>query len=262
MVFAPVGIRCPDHAGGPAAGRKPSAARTGRRLTFAGDAAIVTRALVIANVFVWLVNLLQGASLTTNAGTWFEKGALVGCLPTNDVCVVGVGAGDWWRPFTAMFLHASLIHIGLNMLFLYWIGTPMERAVGHLRFLLIYLVSGLCGSAAVLVLDPNSVTVGASGAIFGILGAALVYERQRTFVLGGSALSIIVINLVLSFTISGISIGGHVGGLIGGVLCGLALSRMGRVHAAYGRPGALGFAGVAVVALAAVVVSYFTVQSY
>jgi membrane associated rhomboid family serine protease len=262
MVFAPVGIRCPDHASGPASGRKPSVARARRRLAFRGDEAIVTRALVIINVLVWFVNLLQGASLTDNAGTWFNKGALVGCFPTNEVCAIGVGAGDWWRPFTAMFLHASLIHIGLNMVFLYWIGTPVERTVGHLRFLLIYLVSGLCGSAAVLVLDPNAVTVGASGAIFGILGAALVYERQRTFVLGGSALSIIVLNLILSFTVSGISIGGHVGGLIGGALCALAFTRLGKVHAAYGRPGLVGFAGVAAVALAAVLVSYYAVQSY
>ena len=261
MVFAPVGIRCPDHAGAPARAGKPSPVRAGRRM-FGGGEAIVTRALVIINVFVWFVNLLQGASLSTNAGTWFENGALVGCLPTNDVCVLGVGAGDWWRPFTAMFLHASLIHIGFNMVFLYWIGTPVERAVGHVRFLLIYLVSGLCGSAAVLLLDSNAVTVGASGAIFGILGAALVYERQRTFVLGGSAMGIILINLVLSFTVPGISIGGHVGGLIGGALCALAFTRLGKVHAAYGQPGVVGFAGVAAVALAAVLVSYYAVQSY
>jgi membrane associated rhomboid family serine protease len=162
-----------------------------------------------------------------------------------------------------MFLHGSLLHLLTNMVMLYWIGTPMEQAVGHLRFLLIYFVSGLCGSAGALMLtDPNAITVGASGAIFGILGAALVYERQRTFVLGGSALSIIVINLVITFAIPNISIGGHIGGLIGGGACGLALSRMGRAHAAYGRPGLLGFAGVGVVALAAVVASYLTVQSY
>ena len=261
MVFAPVGIRCPDHAGQVRAGVRPP----GRaRLALSGaEGAIVTRALVIINVGVFFLNLAQGASLGQNGGSLFQDGALVGRATFDGVHLVGVAEGEWYRMITAMFLHGSIVHLGFNMFMLYWIGTPMERAVGHLRFLLIYFVSGLCGSAGALALtDQNALTVGASGAIFGILGAALVYERQRTFVLGGSALSIIVINLVLSFVVPNISIGGHVGGLIGGAACGLALSRMGRVHAAYGRPGVLGFAGVAVVALAAVLVSYFTVQSY
>jgi membrane associated rhomboid family serine protease len=261
MVFAPVGIRCPDHA---------SQARTvargpGRaRMALSGaEGAIVTRALVIINVGVFFLNLAQGASLGQNGGSLFQDGALVGRATFDGIHLVGVAEGQWYRMITAMFLHGSIVHLGFNMFMLYWIGTPVERAVGHLRFLLIYFVSGLCGSAGALALtDQNALTVGASGAIFGILGAALVYERQRTFVLGGSALSIIVINLVLSFVVPNISIGGHLGGLVGGAACGLALSRMGRVHAAYGRPGVLGFAGVAVVALAAVLVSYFTVQSY
>jgi membrane associated rhomboid family serine protease len=262
MVFAPVGIRCPDHASQARAGvRAPQRARLA--LT-GGSGALVTRALVIVNVGVFFLNLAQGASLGQNGGSLFIDGALLGRAvdPTTGQ-LIGVGEGEWYRMITAMFLHGSLIHLGLNMLMLYWIGTPMEQAVGHVRFLLIYFVSGLCGSAGALALtDPNAITVGASGAIFGILGAALVYERQRTLVLGGSALSIIVINLVLTFAVPNISIGGHIGGLIGGAACGLALSRMGRAHAAYGRPGLLGFGGVAVVALAAVLVSYFTVQSY
>jgi membrane associated rhomboid family serine protease len=265
MVFAPVGIRCPDHAGGAAGPRQSRpGVHTPRFLSNLGGA-FVTRALVIINIAVYFLNLAEGASLNRNAGYLFENGALVGCLPGGGECIVGVGAGDWWRVGTAMFLHGGLVHIALNMIMLYLVGTPMEMAIGHLRFLLIYLVSGLCGSAAVLMLDPQAVTVGASGAIFGILGAALVYERQRTFVLGGSAMSIIVINLIFTFVgglTANISIGGHVGGLIGGAACGLALSRLGRVHAAYGRPGVLGFAGVAAVALAAVLASYFTVQSY
>ena len=131
----------------------------------------------------------------------------------------------------------------MNMLMLWWIGSPMEQALGRARFLLIYLVSGLAGSAGALLLSaPNAFTVGASGAIFGLLGAALVFERQRTYVLGGAALPIIVVNLVITFAIPGISIGGHLGGLVGGALCGLALSRFGRGHAIYGRPGLVGIA--------------------
>ena len=263
MVFAPVGIRCPDHAGVPGGTRKTSPVRAGRRL-FASGGAYVTRALVIINVGVFFLNLMQGASLSNNSGSVFIDGALVGkAFDPAAGHSIGVAEGEWYRMITAMFLHAGLLHLGLNMLMLYWVGTPVEQAVGHLRFLLIYFVSGLCGSAGALLLtDQNALTVGASGAIFGILGAALVYERQRTFVLGGSAMSIIAINLILTFTVSSISIGGHIGGLIGGALCALAFTRLGKVHAAYGRPGMLGFAGVAAVALGAVLVSYYAVQSY
>src|SRR5204862_5579840 len=130
-------------------------------------------------------------------------------------------------------------HLLLNMLALYWFGSLLEGRIGSGRFLMLYFVSGLAGSAGALLLDPLTPTVGASGAIFGILGAGLVLERQRDYVFGGSAIGIIVINLVLSFTIANISIGGHIGGLIGGAACGLGLTRFGRTHAAYGRAGAL-----------------------
>jgi len=146
------------------------------------------------------------------------------------------------------------------MLVLWVVGSPVEEAIGRGRFLALYLVSGLSGSAGALLLSPNAVTVGASGAIFGILGAALVLERQRNYVLGGQALGLIVINLVLSFTIPNISRGGHIGGLIGGALCMLALSRFGRTHAIYGRPGLIGVAGLAAVGLASVLVAYVRVQ--
>src|SRR5439155_22754495 len=153
-----------------------------------------------------------------------------------------VANGDWWRLITAAFLHASLIHIGFNMYFLWFAGAPVEAALGRGRFLLVYLVSGLAGSAGALVLDPTTPTVGASGAIFGILGAGLVLERQRDYVFGGSALGMVLINLAFTFSISNISIGGHIGGLIGGALATLGLSRFGRGHAAYGRAGLIGIA--------------------
>jgi membrane associated rhomboid family serine protease len=148
------------------------------------------------------------------------------------------------------------------MFFLYWIGTPVEQYLGRARFLLVYFASGLAGSAGALVLSPDSVTVGASGAIFGILGAALVLERQGSYVLGGSAMGLIVINLALSFVLSGISIGGHIGGLIGGAACMLVLSRFGRGHGAYGRIGATGIAGVVAVAVLSVAIAYWKVRGY
>ena len=146
------------------------------------------------------------------------------------------------------------------MYFLWFVGAPVEQALGRGRFLLVYIVSGLAGAAGALVYTPHSPTVGASGAIFGILGAALVLERQRNFVLGGSALALIVINLVLSFALSGISIGGHIGGLIGGALCTLVLSKFGRSHAAYSRVGLWGIAGVLAVGLLSLAVAYWRVR--
>src|SRR5205814_6194725 len=126
----------------------------------------------------------------------------------------------------------------LNMLALWWFGSALERRIGSGRFLAIYLVSGLAGSAGALMLDPTTPTVGASGAIFGILGAGLVMELfQRDYVFGGSALGIIVLNLVFTFSIANISIGGHIGGLIGGAAATLGLSRFGRWHVVYGRAG-------------------------
>jgi len=138
----------------------------------------------------------------------------------------------------------------------------VEQYLGRARFLAVYLVSGLAGSAGALVFSPNSVTVGASGAIFGILGAALVLERQGSYVLGGSAMGLIVINLALSFVLSGISIGGHIGGLIGGAACMLVLSRFGRGHGAYGSVGAAGIAGIVAVAALSVAIAYWKVRGY
>jgi membrane associated rhomboid family serine protease len=248
MVYAPVGIRCPDHASQAAGSAR--VAQGIRRASFEGTGSLVTKALIAINVGIFLIQLAQGGTLGSPGGDVYVRGALFGPL---------VADGEWWRLFTSMFLHASLIHLALNMLFLWWIGSPVEQAIGRWRYLLIYLVSGLCGSAGALLFSPNAVTVGASGALFGILGAAFVFEQQRNYVLGGGALTIIVLNLALTFTISGISIGGHLGGLAGGALSALALSRFGRAHAIYGRPGLLGIASVLAIGLASVAVSFWAV---
>lgn len=262
MVFAPVGIRCPDHAGQAQGGQR--AAQQVRRPSLAGTGVLVTKALIAANVLIYFVNLAQGASLTENSGELFFDWALIGqatVLPSGEL--IGVAEGEWWRLITSAFLHGSILHLGFNMLMLYWIGGPIEEAIGRARFLILYLVSGLAGAAgALLFTDATSITVGASGAIFGLLGAALVFESQRHFVLGGSALSIIVVNLVLTFAVPNISIGGHVGGLAGGALGGLALSRFGRAHAVYGRPGVVGFAALIAVGLASVLLAYWRVENY
>ena len=210
-----------------------------RRAAYEGTGALVTKILIAINVLVFLINLAQGSSLSQVSGLALREGRALRQLAVHPG---GLAEGEWWRLITAAFLHGSLIHLGLNMLVLWFIGAPVEQAIGRGRFLALYIVSGLAGSAGALIFSPNAVTVGASGAIFGILGAALVLERQRNYVLGGQALGLIVVNLVFTFAIPNISIGGHLGGLVGGALSMLALSRFGRTHAIYGRPGLLGVA--------------------
>jgi membrane associated rhomboid family serine protease len=249
MTPAPVGQRCPEHSG---KAQGISRVRSGaRRTAFEGTGALVTKTLIAANVLVYVVTAAQGAGLNDPGGSLFAKWVLFGPAVAN---------GDWWRLVTCTFLHANLIHIGFNMYFLWFVGTAVESVLGRGRFLLVYFVSGLAGSAGALLVDPKTVTVGASGAIFGILGAALVLERQRNYVLGGQALALIVINLVLSFAFANISYGGHIGGLVGGVLCTLVLSRFGRGHAAYSRLGLWGIAGVLGVGLLSIAVAYLRVR--
>jgi membrane associated rhomboid family serine protease len=224
-----------------------------RRASFEGQGAIVTKLLVAVNVGIYLLELALGGQVNGTGNRIYEEGALYGPLVAN---------GDWWRLFTSMFLHYGPLHLGLNMLALWWFGAAVEGVLGRGRYLLLYLVSGLAGSAGALLFTPDSVTVGASGAIFGILGAAFVLERQRTYVLGGGALGIIVLNLAFTFAVSGISVGGHLGGLAGGALGTLALSRFGRGHAVYGRPGLAGVLGVVAIGVISVAVAYWRVQTY
>ena len=253
MVFAPVGIRCPDHAGRPQGTARVT--KGVRRAAFEGTGALVTKALIALNVLVFFVNLAQGSSLNQVSGSLFVRWALY--IPG------GLDQGEWYRLITAAFLHASLIHLAMNMLILWIVGAPVEQAIGRGRFLALYFVSGLAGSAGALLLSPNAITVGASGAIFGILGAALVLEAQHNYVLGGQAFGLIAFNLIITFAFSSyISVGGHVGGLVGGALCMLALSRFGRTHAIYGRPGLVGVLGLVAVGVGSVAIAYFRVQGY
>jgi membrane associated rhomboid family serine protease len=250
MTPAAVGLRCPDHAG---TRKRVNPPRVVRRVPQGRTDALVTRTLIAVNVVVYLITAVQGAGYNAPGGRLF-----------NDMFLYGpfVAHGDWWRLITAAFLHASVLHIGLNMYVLWIIGSPVEQYLGRARFLGLYFVSGLAGSAGALVLTPTALTVGASGAIFGILGALLIIEWQTTGRLAGNAMTWIVINLALSFVISNVSIGGHVGGLIGGILVTLSFANWGRGHAAYGKIGVAGFAGLIAVAIASVGIAYFKVRGY
>lgn len=250
MVYAPVGIRCPDHAGQP-----QGAARVAQRVQrrSAASPGIVTKAIVATGVGIYLLQLAGGASLNADSGWIFQNGALFGPL---------VADGEWWRLLTAAFLHYGPIHLGMNMLAVWWIGRPLEDALGPVRYLLLYLVSGLAGSAGALIANPTAVTVGASGAIFGILGAAIVLERQRTYVLGGSAITLLVLNLAFTFAVPGISIGGHLGGLAGGALAILALSQFGRRSAVYARNDLMSYASLVAIGVISIAVAYWKVRGY
>ena len=250
MTFAPVGIKCPDHAGVGAARVAPQRTVRQAQRTLGGVTAPATVGLVALNVLVYLVTVYQGAGVSQPGGQVFNDGALVGALIYTD--------GDWYRLVTAMFLHASLLHLAFNMLALYWLGTIVEHALGSWRFLLLYLVSGIAGSAGALVLsNPTAVTVGASGAIYGIMGALLVLEYRATGSFAGQALGLIVLNLALTFAIPNISVGGHLGGLAGGILATFALA-----HFRYARPRSLGPALVGLIMVVSFVVAYVRVESY
>jgi membrane associated rhomboid family serine protease len=253
--MTPVGPRCPDHAtAGKPRLQAPVQQRARRRIGYLrNNEPIVTWSLIGINVLVYLLTVAQGAGINQPGGKLFSDWVLFGPV---------VAQGDWWRLITSAFLHGSIIHLGLNMLALGWLGAPVEKYIGSIRYLALYVVSGLAGSAGALVVTPTSVTVGASGAVFGILGALLIIEYQQTGSVTGQAFTLILINLAFSFTIAGISIGGHIGGLIGGILSMLAMSRFGRGHVAYGRPGLLGYAALLGVAVLSVAVAYWKVRGY
>ncbi len=224
-----------------------------RTLSTRSEQPFVTWALVGVNIVVYLITVAQGSGINSPGGDLFAKWVLFGPAVAN---------GDWWRLITAAFLHANLLHIGLNMLGLVWLGAPVERYLGHVPYLALYIVSGLAGSAGALITSPTGITVGASGAIFGILGAMLIIEYQATGQIAGQAFTLIVINLLFSFTVNGISVGGHIGGLIGDIAAALALTRFGRTSLAYGRPGLVGVAALIGVGVLSIAVSYWKVKGY
>lgn len=254
--FAPVGIRCPDHAGA-RGGRKPRQIRPrpvhrAQGIALATGSAPITKALIAINVGIYLIGAAQGAGFNNPGGPLYAKLWLDAPDLHN---------GGWWRLVTTMFLHASILHIGLNMLGLWWIGTPVEQYLGRARYIGLYFVAGLAGSAGALLQTPL-VTVGASGAIFGILGAMMILEWQITGRLAGNALTLIVINLAFSFSVPGVSWGGHVGGLVGGILITLSYAHWRGRRAQYGQLGIGGILGLVVVAAGSVALAYWKVRGY
>jgi membrane associated rhomboid family serine protease len=207
MTTTPVGMRCPECA----------KQRTKvKRMRDMGTRPRVTLALIAINVIVFLTEQGQFSVFGTSIhGTVIKESVL-------DRLHISV-EHEYWRLVSSGFIHENLLHIGFNMYLLYLLGMMLEPAIGSLRFAAIYFTSLLAGSFGVL-LATAAPSLGASGAVFGLMGAAVVELRARRISVMESGIGgLIVLNLILSFSLANISVGAHVGGLIGGALAALAI---------------------------------------
>jgi membrane associated rhomboid family serine protease len=205
MTPTPVGMRCPECSKQRTEVKTMASLRADPTLTYV---------IIAINVVAFLAQMSTGTAMQAG-GRVFAEGALFGPL---------VADGQWYRLISGGFLHGGLLHIAFNMYFLFTLGQMMEPAMGKLRFGALYATSLLGGSLGVMLLSPNSVTVGASGAVFGLLGAAVVVERSQGIGLMQSGLGItMLLNLGITFLVPNISIGGHLGGLAVGALCGYVM---------------------------------------
>jgi membrane associated rhomboid family serine protease len=211
MTPTPVGMRCPE-----CASQRTRVVRNPTGTPGQASAFPATVALIAINVVIFLIEIGGGGGgLANPSGKMIEDFGLYGPF---------VAEGEWYRLITSGFLHANLIHIGFNMLLLFFLGRLLEPALGTPRFLVLYFASLLAGSLGALLLEPNSLGIGASGAIFGLAGATFVIARGRGMeALAGQIGFLIIFNLIFSFSARNVSVGAHLGGLIGGVICALAI---------------------------------------
>jgi len=260
---AAVGYQCPDCA----RGSRQEFHQPGRQIGTTGRGLTVTNALIAVMVGIYLVGVaLSGA------------GSLVGGASNKVMVQLGadnpllIANGEYWRLFTNMFLHFGILHLALNMYALFIIGNVVEVELGRARFIGLFLVTGFAASAVAYWLTPPIVAVpggfipqisaGASGAIFGLFGVFFAYNYRRrhlAFYAGRmrQMLMLIVINLVFTFSIPGISWQAHIGGLVAGVVAGYAVDGFGsRVSRSVGLATAL----VGLVALSVIIVVMRTAE--
>jgi membrane associated rhomboid family serine protease len=235
MRSAAVGFQCPNCVKeGARSTRQTRTPYGGQRVS---DPRLTTFVLIGLNALVWLTILATGGNSSSlldklsllpqgtcagpNGGYYPQ--AVEATCPAAGTWVPGVSDGAWWQLITSAFTHVEVLHIGFNMLALFFLGPMLEQVLGRWRFLAVYLVSALAGSAAVMLFAaPHSQTLGASGAIFGLMGAlAVMALKVRGQV--QSVFTWIALNLVFTFTVSGISWQGHIGGLVGGAIIGTAM---------------------------------------
>ena len=207
MIAAPVGFQCPECVKG---------APVVRTLASLRPVAYATRTLIAVNVLAYLPALAAGSGLAGRGRSDLVRdGALFG---------PAVADGEWWRLVTSGFLHFGLLHLGFNMLLLHMLGSALEPALGRVRYLALYATALLGGSFGALLVQPDALTAGASGAVFGLMGATVIGMRSRGVAVTDSGVGgLLLVNLVLTFVVPGISIGGHVGGLAAGTAAGALL---------------------------------------
>jgi membrane associated rhomboid family serine protease len=220
MVSASVGFQCPECVRqGTAVTRQPRTVAGGR---VAGDPFLVTKILIGLNIAVFLLVKVVGDRLVGDLGLYAQCGRSP--FTGERICIgVADGPDQWYRVLTSAFLHQELWHIGFNMLSLWWIGAPLEQRLGRTRYLALYLVSALGGSALVLLISPDTLTLGASGAVFGLFGATAVYMRRMRYDMR-PILILLGLNVFFSFTWANVSWQGHMGGLVSGTLVAIGMA--------------------------------------
>ncbi|MGW7280698.1 rhomboid family intramembrane serine protease [Streptomyces sp. NPDC054844] len=246
MVNASVGFHCPDCASGRTGGGPAPAASRPRTLaggTVAADPHLLTKILIGINAAVFIaVQALPSSFLSDMVliGRW---------PPAPFVPTEGVAEGEWYRLVTTMFTHEEIWHIGFNMLSLWFLGGPLEAALGRARYFTLYLVSGLAGSVLTYLLaSPTQATLGASGAVFGLFGATAALVRRLNADMRPIVI-LLVINLVFTFTWANIAWQAHVGGLVAGAAIGYAMLHAPRERRALVQYGTCALVLVAVVGL-------------
>lgn len=245
MIQASVGFQCPECVrGGGGAGQSPQASRP---RTLAGgyttrDPRLVTKILIGLNVAVFILVHVVGNRLTNEL-------TMLGEVPRGPVFpwTLGVAGGEWYRMLTSVFLHWQPWHIIMNMLGLWFLGAPVESALGRLRFTTLYLLSGLGGSAlSYLLAAPGQPSLGASGAIFGLFGATAVLVRRLRYDMR-PVLILLAINLVFTFTWVNIAWQAHIGGLVVGAGIAYAMIHAPRERRTLVQSAACGLALAAIV---------------
>jgi membrane associated rhomboid family serine protease len=254
MTPTSVGMRCPECSGDRQDVRRPAFSRGSSR----AQQAPATMVLIGLNAVVFLAQMATGGGAASfDTGSVFNEGALcanaVGSGGTCGFPPIVTEGSEWWRIVSAGFLHGGFLHLALNMFVLYILGRLVEPAVGTRRMLAIYAVSLIAGSfGALLLANPAQFTVGASGAIYGLFAATLLIARDRGMSQIVAQLGFwLLLNLVLTISVPGISIGGHLGGLVGGALAALVVLRAER--------GGARMRGPEIASLAALGVGFFAI---
>lgn len=217
LVQASVGSHCVECA----KAARPSVA-TRARFWNARQPAMVSVVLIAINVAIFILGVaLDPESIGGRITDLHIDFALI---ESDRNGVIGVAQGEWYRLITSGFLHYGIIHVAFNMYLLFVLGQMLEPSIGRVRFLLVYVASLLGGSAGALLVSPGALSAGASGAVFGLMALAFV----GTYLHGGNPFqtqigTLLVLNLVITFLWSNISVGGHLGGAAAGAICALTV---------------------------------------